>query len=111
METFSRPFEGRVLYMFGGPRSMLNPRKLSEGVVNICSSYSLSERQNEDVNYLFIHCTFTKQISDFILIIMGIDWTMPRITKELMQCWYMNGLGEVKIRHGTHFLQPPGGSF
>lgn len=66
--------------------------------LNLCSRCSLCERQIEDLNHLLIHCSFTKQICNCILSIVGVNWSMPRTTKELLQCWSRKGLGKVEMK-------------
>lgn len=59
----------------------------------LCSRCLLCGRDLETNSHLFLHCPITSQLWQLFLNIVGLRWTMPATTLELLKSW--NNMGGV----------------
>lgn len=57
----------------------------------LCSRCLLCGRDLETNSHLFLHCPITRQLRKSFLNIVGLRWTIPATTEELLKSWNNNG--------------------
>ncbi|KAG5596967.1 hypothetical protein H5410_038199 [Solanum commersonii] len=64
---------------------------LVDGLINCHHSQLAMEM------YLEKQGPIESKIWDFVLNNIGVNWKMPRTTRELLQCWYSRRFGKTKM--------------
>jgi len=58
---------------------------------HLCSRCCMCGAAGEDNSHLFLHCPITGQLWQLFLNLVGLRWSMPATSCELLKCWNYNG--------------------
>ncbi|KAG5632654.1 hypothetical protein H5410_004371 [Solanum commersonii] len=90
--NFSRPWNDSKgsktlkIHLYGSPlpwRSIWKMKAPSKVMLFVWSCW-------ENNSYLFIHCPVTGQLWQLFLNMVGIRWSMPATSVDLLKCWNQN---------------------
>lgn len=68
-------------------------RRLRRRGFHLCSRCLFCELNSKTNSHLFLHCSFTYQLWQLFLNLVGIKWYMPANTLDLLKSW--NNLGGI----------------
>nr|XP_009631336.1 uncharacterized protein LOC104121134 [Nicotiana tomentosiformis] len=69
----------------------LTQDKLRRSSFHLCSKCSLCGTATETNSHLFLYCPITDQLWQLFFNIVGLKWSMPENTCDLLTCWNYNG--------------------